>query len=97
MEGYGLEQAVLKFAKYGRQHRPRVVVLGVTFEEITRSGLPFLYFMLEEFSARFENPEDAKERLYTTGTLAGSGHLSPEGNALAAKLLAARIEAFGVR
>ena len=39
--GYGIDQAVLKYKKYGRKYKPRLVVLGVYTRDYIRSRLSF--------------------------------------------------------
>jgi hypothetical protein len=44
MGGYGIDQAVLKYLRYGAPYRPNVVVLGVFVDNYERTGLRFFVY-----------------------------------------------------
>ncbi len=42
--GYGIDQAVLKYLKYGKLHDPKLVILGIHPADYIRSSVPFFGF-----------------------------------------------------
>ena len=47
--GYGIDQAVLKFLRYGTEYRPDVVVLGLHTHDYERTSLAFFTFAKPKF------------------------------------------------
>ena len=58
--GYGIDQAVLKYLKHGKSHRPNVIVLGIHVPNYERASLSFFSASKPVFR---RSPEDGAIRL----------------------------------
>jgi hypothetical protein len=53
--GYGIDQAVLKYLKYGSQYKPGLVILGTFPQDYVRTGLSFYGYSKPVFKYNDEN------------------------------------------